>query len=154
VGALSGVCAGADGGRVDILTLLAAVFYPNAFMSSSIFKTGSKLGLSMALIAGLAWWALPTSITRYTDVTRGNALSHKIDNYYQQHQNLPNTGDWQKLNRMGFSTEELNKAYPEYRKVSDTAYELTFVEGFDGPYLMWSSKERQWKMGMPTFPTR
>jgi hypothetical protein len=122
-------------------------------MSFSIFKTGSMLLLGSALTAGIFWWALPLSVTRYQDIARGNTLSQQLDSYYRQQQALPNTGNWPKLKQIGFSTEELKKAYPEYRKISNTTYELTFVKGFDGPYLMWNSQERKWKMGLPAFPS-
>ena len=123
-------------------------------MGSSIFKTGSKLVLSITSAAGVAWWLLPLSFTRYPDINCGNTLVQQIDGYYRQHHVLPNNDDWPKLKQLGFTDEELEKASPEYRKVSNTAYELTFIEGFDGPYLMWNSQERKWKTEFPVTPTR
>jgi len=134
--------------------MFPAGFLQNAFRGTSLFKTGSKLGLSLALAAAVFWWLLPFSFTRYGDISRGNLLIKQLDTYYQHQHTLPDTGDWPKLKQVGFTDAEMKKAYPEYRKVNNTFYELTFVEGFDGPYLMWNSQERRWKKGFPIIPTR
>jgi len=116
------------------------------FSADSIFKKGSLLGLSVALAAGLLWWSLPLAITRSTDIARGEELSHRLEDYYTQHKTMPTTDDWPVLRQLGFTERELESAYPQYRKINDVTYELIFVEGFDGPYLMWNSSEREWKM--------
>ena len=81
-------------------------------------------------------------------------MIRKVDSYYRQYQTLPETGDWLELKKVGFSSDELEKAYPEYHRINTTAYELTFVKGFDGPYLTWNSQERKWKIGGPVVPVR
>ena len=123
-------------------------------MNSSIFKAGSKIGLSIASVAGVTWWFLPLSFTRQEDINRGNILNQQLNSYYQQYHSLANTGNWPQLKQVGFTGEELEKAYPEYHKLSNTVYELTFVQGLDGPYLMWNSQERRWKKGFPVIPAR
>jgi hypothetical protein len=50
-------------------------------VGDSFFEKGSLLGLSIALAAGLLWWALPLSVKRAADVARGRALSQRIEQY-------------------------------------------------------------------------
>jgi len=63
---------------------------------------------------------------------------------------LPDNNDWETLRKFGFRVK-INFLQPEYRKLNETAFELVYVEGFDGPYLMWTSTEKKWKIGYPTF---
>ena len=108
----------------------------------------------MALAAAVAWWLLPLSVTHYAEVRRGNALRQQLDGYFSQNHTLPEDGAWQQLKQIGFTSQELERAYPEYHKIDDAAYELLFVKGFDGPYLTWNSWERRWKKGYETLPVR
>jgi len=39
---------------------------------------------------------------------------------------------------------------PDYSKDEEDNYEIVFLEGFDGPYLIWSSKDKKWKIANPT----
>lgn len=114
------------------------------------FKTGSLLGLSIALAAGLLWWGLPLSVKRAADIARGRALSQRIAHYQQQHAALPASEDWGALAQIGFTKEEMERANPQYTKLDDATYELIFVSGFDGPYLLWNSRQGQWQEGFPT----
>ena len=123
-------------------------------MANSFFKTGSKWVLSVALATAVAWWLLPLSVTHYAEVSRGNALRQRLDSYYRQNHTLPDDDAWKQLKQIGFTSQELAKAYPEYHKIDDDAYELLFVKGFDGPYLTWNSWERRWKTGYETLPVR
>ncbi len=123
-------------------------------MANRISKTGSKWVLSVALAAGVAWWLLPISTTNYAEVSRGNVLRQRLGSYFSQHHALHDDDAWQQLIQVGFTSQELEKAYPEYHKLDDDAYELLFVEGVDGPYLTWNSWERKWKKGFATLPAR
>jgi ABC-type transport system involved in cytochrome bd biosynthesis fused ATPase/permease subunit len=123
-------------------------------VGNSFFKMGSLLGLSIALAAGLVWWSLPLSAKRAAEVARGRALSQRIAQYQQQHAALPASDDWAALRQIGFTEEEMERANPQYTKLDEAAYELVFVAGFDGPYLMWNSRQGQWKEATPTFPSR
>ena len=121
---------------------------------NSFFKTGSLLALSIALAAGLLWWSLPLSVKRAADVSRGQALSQRLARYQQQHAALPATDDWVALKQVGFTAEEMERASPQYTKLNSTAYQLVFVSGFDGPYLMWDSRQGQWLESFPEIPSR
>lgn len=43
---------------------------------------------------------------------------------------------------------------PAYSKISDSEFELIYLEGFDGPYLIYGSKSGDWKMGFPALPEK
>ena len=103
-------------------------------------------------IAGFfIWWHLPVKINRHSDIDFGNQLIKKIDAYRKQHK-LPETNDWQMLKILGFK-DKGDFLVPDYQKINDTTYELTYVEGSDGPYLLWNSNDRLWKKAMPTLST-
>lgn len=121
---------------------------------SRYFKRGSKFLLAVALLVGLVYWLLPASISHQQEVSRGTVLTQQLDAFYRQHHTLPATNDWPLLKQLGFTEAELNAANPEYHHLAGDAYELTFVKGFDGPYLTWNSRERSWKSGFPTLPVR
>ena len=69
---------------------------------------------------------------------------------YQKQKGLPENNDWETLRKFGFR-DKFDYLQPEYRKLNEENFELIYVEGFDGPYLMWTSTERKWKEGYPTF---
>ena len=88
------------------------------------------------------------TINRHNDIEFANKIISKID-IYQTTNELPESNNWEILKLFGFKD---NKDFlsPEYTKIDANTYELVFVEGFDGPYLMWNSEERKWKIGNPT----
>jgi len=43
---------------------------------------------------------------------------------------------------------------PSYETDGNDEYEIIFLEGFDGPYLMWNSNENKWKIDFPTIYTK
>jgi hypothetical protein len=105
----------------------------------------SSVSLGVALIAGLLWLSLPVSVIRYADTRRGEELSFRLEEYQRKHKSLPLDSDWHTLRQIGFTNAEIERAYPEYVKLDSTTYQLVFVKGFDGPYLMWNSSGRKWK---------
>jgi hypothetical protein len=96
------------------------------------------------------WLNLPLAINRYSDINFGNEIILKIETY-QKTNGLPENDDWKTLVKFGFR-ENLLGLEPEYNKIGNDTFEIIFLEGFDGPYLMWNSKERKWKKAQPTFP--
>jgi len=97
----------------------------------------------------ILWWNLPLTINRKTDIKLGEQIIKKIETYKSEN-GLPNNNDWETLRKFGFR-DKIDFLQPEYRKLDDSNFELIFIEGFDGPYLMWTSTERIWKEGYPTF---
>ncbi|MFM2334804.1 MAG: hypothetical protein RIS91_807 [Bacteroidota bacterium] len=95
------------------------------------------------------WWNLPLSINRRSDIKLGNQIIENIERYQNQN-GLPNNTDRETLQKFGFR-DKIDCLQPEYRKLNENEFELVYLEGFDGPYLMWTSKERKWKIGYPTF---
>jgi hypothetical protein len=97
----------------------------------------------------ILWWNLPITINRSSDIKLGEQIIEKIE-AYQKHKGLPDSNDWETLRKFGFR-DKIEFLEPVYRKLNEDNFELIYVEGFDGPYLMWTSKERKWKKGYPTF---
>src|SRR5579875_4180562 len=114
--------------------------------SSNKFKrTILIFGLPLLLtIAGyFIWWSLPVSINRRGDIEFGNERIAKVEQYKQQ-LGLPETNNWKTLKQLGFK-QRGDLLIPDYQKLNDTAYQLVYLEGFDGPYLLWNSYDKKWQ---------
>lgn len=102
------------------------------------------------LIAGyFIWWQLPITINRSSDIKLGEEIIRNMERY-QKTNALPDNNDWATLRKFGFR-DKIEFLQPEYSRLDTATFELIFLEGLDGPYLMWNSKERIWKKGYPTF---
>ncbi|MFA7380039.1 MAG: hypothetical protein WC150_06220 [Bacteroidia bacterium] len=114
-------------------------------------KTILSISIFFVLIIGayFLWWNLPLTINRSSDIKLGEQIIEKIENYQKQN-GLPDNNDWETLRKFGFR-DKVDFLQPEYRKLDDENFELIYLDGFDGPYLMWTSTERKWKKGYPTF---
>ena len=119
-------------------------------MKKLIIFTGSTL----AIIIGLyfLWWNLPLTIIRHSDIKLGEIIIENIENYKETN-GLPDNNDWKTLRKFGFR-DKIDFLQPEYSRIDSETFELLYLEGFDGPYLMWNSKERVWKEGYPTVPKK
>jgi len=111
-------------------------------------KTLIFLFIGISLFVG--WINLPVKYNRADDIKVGNELIAKIEEFRVDSNKLPQYADWPTLKSIGFSEESIESAYPEYDRVNDSVYELVFVLGFDGPYLLWNSEEQIWKEGFPS----
>jgi hypothetical protein len=114
-------------------------------------STVKLIGFSflLAVILSVAWLILPISGKRYADIKFGDHIVEKIEDY-RKTKGLPETGDWETLRALGFK-DKVDFLVPDYQKLNDDTYELRFIEGFDGPYLLWNSKDKVWKVDMPKF---
>jgi hypothetical protein len=102
----------------------------------------------VAIIVGLIiFWRIAIKVDKNEKIDLGNSIITKMTNY-QRHSGLPQNNEWNVLDSLGFVTET---SHPEYSRINDDEYEIIFVEGFDGPYLMWNSKEKIWKESEPKF---
>jgi hypothetical protein len=110
---------------------------------------GILIFLTLTISGYLIWWNLPLTIIRSNDISLGEKIIKNIESY-QKVNGLPDDNDWETLRKFGFR-DKIDFLQPEYRKLDAENFELIFVEGFDGPYLMWTSMEREWKEGYPTF---
>jgi len=95
------------------------------------------------------WWNLPLSINRSSDIKLGEHIIQNIESYQKQN-GLPDNNDWETLKKIGFR-DRIDFLQPEYSKLNENEFELIYLEGFDGPYLMWNSTEKKWKEGYPSF---
>ncbi len=102
-----------------------------------------------ALIIFIIYWNLPIEITRSSDINFGNKLIVNIEKYKKENNKLPNNDDWKTLEKVGFKMEYLGTK-PSYQTDNAGTYELIYLEGFDGPYLMWNSKQKKWKIDNPS----
>ena len=97
----------------------------------------------LLIVSLFIWTHLPLEIRRSADIKNGNIIVKNLTQYKVTEGQLPETGDWNSLEQLGFSIQDLG-TQPNYRKLSDTSYELTFLEGFDGPYLTYDMKSKKW----------
>ena len=102
------------------------------------------------IILFFIWLKLPFTIKRYSDIKLGEEIIDQIE-AYRKLNGLPESNDWETLKKLGF-VDHLDFLEPVYQKLNDNEYQLVFVEGFDGPYLMWASTDRKWKIDQPLFP--
>jgi len=105
--------------------------------------------LTLTIGGYFIWWKLPLTINRSNDICLGEKIINNIESY-QKVNGLPDDNDWETLRKFGFK-EKNDFLQPEYRKLNADNFELIFIEGFDGPYLMRTSADREWKEGYPTF---
>ena len=102
----------------------------------------------LPLFSLVVYWNLPFEITRKSDIKYGKTLIENINSYKIKNKKLPENDDWKTLEEIGFKTEMLGIS-PNYETDGNNEYEIVFLEGFDGPYLMWNSKENKWKIDFP-----
>ncbi len=110
----------------------------------------SGLGIIALIILYLIWIKLPYTINRYSDIKLGNKIIDHIETYKKTNV-LPESNDWKTLKNFGFKYHR-DFLEPEYQKLNDNNYQLTYIQGFDGPYLLWNSKDKKWKIGNPMLP--
>jgi hypothetical protein len=104
----------------------------------------------MLIVGGyFIWWNLPLSMNRSSDIKLGEHIIQNIESYQKQN-GLPDNNDWETLRKLGFS-DRIDFLQPEYSKLNENEFELIYLAGFDGPYLMWNSTEKKWKQSYPTF---
>ncbi len=105
--------------------------------------------LSIAVITMLIALIVATfvylQIQRKNNIQRGNELKANILTYQQKFGKLPKNNDWELLKSIGFTSEELDRAYPSYCRIDNSRFQLIFVVDFDSPYLTWDSKDNEWK---------
>ncbi|WP_407402089.1 hypothetical protein [Chryseobacterium sp.] len=93
------------------------------------------------------YWKLPIEITRKNDIAYGNLLIKNIELYQKNNHRLPENNDWETLSKIGFNKNDNEN--PVYTVDDFGNYEIVYMEGFDGPYLIWSSKEKKWTIDFP-----
>lgn len=115
-------------------------------LDKKILKGILLFGLA-AVTGWVIWLNLPFGINRYADIQLGNRIIANIESY-KRVKGLPDSNDWETLRTLGFR-DKVDFLEPNYQKINENTFELVFLEGFDGPYLLWNSKERTWKKDFP-----
>lgn len=93
----------------------------------------------------MIYTSLPIHIKYYFQIKHGNTLIDNINNYQKAFGKLPENQDYQTLEKLQFNSNN-NYTQPEYQKISEMDYKLTYIKGFDCPYLMWSSQHQEWRI--------
>lgn len=109
-----------------------------------VFKqvTAACIGLVAVWIFLAFTHLLPWKLEYRAEMSAGNVLIAKIENFRKEHGRLPDAEKPQEIVPLGF---ELRTGYhPDY-KVAGDYYEITYVFGFDGPYIVYSSRTKQWR---------
>ncbi|STZ04136.1 Uncharacterised protein [Moraxella equi] len=88
---------------------------------------------------------LPIHIKYYFKIKQGDILIDNIADYQSKFQKLPDAQDYKTLEKLQFPSKN-EYISPEYQKINETDYKLTYIEGFDCPYLMWSTQNREWRV--------
>lgn len=104
--------------------------------------------LFLIVISITIYWNLPIEITRKSDIEAGNKIIKNIEAYQKANGKLPENNDWKTLKKLGFNLES-SVSYLSYATDNQGNFELAYLEGFDGPYLLWNSKERKWTIDQP-----
>jgi hypothetical protein len=109
-------------------------------------KTKKIIGLIFSvMIIGLIGWKLANNSKYYSEIKFGNELIKNIEQYKSENDRLPNTDDWKLLDNLGFEKTDLG-TNPTYEKIDLKTYRITFIKGFDGPYLTYENNNKKWLM--------
>ena len=92
---------------------------------------------------GLISWKLVNNSKCQSEIKFGNKLIKNIEQYRTENNKLPNSNDWKLLDNLGFEKTELG-TNPTYEKIDLKTYRITFVKGFDGPYLTFENNKKEW----------
>ncbi|GAA4162981.1 hypothetical protein GCM10022217_31330 [Chryseobacterium ginsenosidimutans] len=104
--------------------------------------------LLLIVISFTIYWNLSIEITRKSDIEFGNKIIQNIEAYQKTNGKLPENNDPETLKKLGFKMEE-STIHLDYATDNKDFFELTYLEGFDGPYLLWNSKDRKWTIDYP-----
>jgi len=101
--------------------------------------------LSLLLPICLVWIGqhLSIEIWFYQEIRDGNTFARNPQNWQRQLLALPEEDNWALLATLN-PIKPYEALYPEYRKISEKHFSLTFVKGFDPPYLRYHSKIHSW----------
>jgi hypothetical protein len=91
----------------------------------------------VTLLAVLPWWVLYSS-----DIRAGNTIIANVEQFRREHGHLPDKHNPDEVAALGFELRV--DYYPDYRHYGDE-YEIEYFEGFDGPFIIYSSKLKEWR---------
>lgn len=95
--------------------------------------------LAWAVIVSL----LPWNFAYWSELRQGNTLVKNIESFKTKNARLPNPDNVEEVLALGFELRV--DYYPQYRITSTNNYELEYYIGFDGPQIIYSSRDKQWR---------
>jgi hypothetical protein len=103
------------------------------------------------LAAIVVWFELPFEIRYTPEIARGNKIVAGIEKYYRINGRLPDSNDFATLESIVISSvNDSDFVYegwnPAYRAIGENDFQLSFLKGFDGPYVTYDSVEGRWMM--------
>lgn len=93
----------------------------------------------------LIWINLPIRVKYYKEITIGNNFAKNIREYNKRNKALPDRNNSELLMKLNPETG-YEVFWPFYLPEDSVNFTLTFIEGFDGPYLTYDSKNDAWKV--------
>ena len=112
-------------------------------LASGAFVLGiaAWMVLSMPGITEVLPWRL--RFWNWMALREGSAIVANVERFRREHGRLPDESNDGELAPLGFEPGGV-AAYPLY-SVRRTEYEIRYVEGFDGPYVVYSSRLKEWR---------
>lgn len=97
------------------------------------------------LVLFLGLKSLPNSIQYHSEIMYGNLYVEKLLQYKERHGELPEFTDYDILYELN---PEPSKEffYPQYNKIDKNNFSLTYIIGFDGPYVSYNTFDKVWKL--------
>ena len=96
----------------------------------------------------VGWTNLPISITHHNEIKMGEVYAKNIIEYKRVNGKLPKYDDWDALERLNPVKQDPDFVgiKPEYKKIDSANFSLTYVVGFDPPYLTYDTRSQKWEM--------
>ena len=96
----------------------------------------------------IVWLNLSIKYKYRSEIKRANVYIENLKNYQKKNGVMPNENDWKTLDILN-PIKPFNESKPQYDKVGKKDFILTFVQGFDPPYLFYDSRTNIWKYDFP-----
>ena len=79
----------------------------------------------------------------WMDIKSGNAIIANLEQFHREHGRLPDQYNQSEMAALGFEPNAV--AYNPLFSAQGSDYEITYVHGFDGPYIVYSSHTKKWR---------
>lgn len=91
----------------------------------------------------VTWKLLPFRVRYYKEISIGDDFANNIKKYYSKNNELPKKDSAELLMILNPKTG-YDVLWPQYLPYDSANFYLIYMEGFDGPYLRYDSKEGTW----------
>ena len=102
------------------------------------------IGFLLIFILIAIWFNLPINVLYHSEIRAGNEFVVNVLKFKSQTGHLPKENDWVILEKLN-PKKPYESFYPEYRILDQDNFSLTFIEGFDPPYLQYDTKGKKWE---------